>query len=85
MECLDEKQEYHALVDTNAIYFLAANWQAKVQKETTKKEHAQEDPEMWMHMLTIFQKPMRKGKYGRVMNIDVILSRRTFDVINLVP
>ena len=42
MECLDGKQEYHALVDTNAIYILAANWQAKVQKETAKKEHARE-------------------------------------------
>ena len=29
-------------MDTNAIYILAANWQAKVQKETAKKEHAQE-------------------------------------------
>ena len=85
MECLDEKQEYHALVDTNAIYILAANWQAKVQKETAKKEHAQEDSEMWMHRLTMFRKPMWKVKYGRVMNMDVILSRSTFYVIHLVP
>ena len=54
MECLDGKQEYHALVDTNANYLLAANWQAKVQKETAKKEHAQEDSEMWLHRLTTF-------------------------------
>ena len=67
------------------IYILAANWQAKVQKETAKKEHAQEDPEMWLRRLTAFRKPMRKGKYGRVMNIDMILSRSTFDVIHLVP
>ena len=85
MECLDRKQEYHALENTNAIYILAANWQAKVQKETSKKEHAQEDSEMWLHRLTKFRKPMRKGKCGRVMNTDVILSRSTFDVIHLVP
>ena len=56
MERLDGQQEYHALVDTNAIYILAANWQAKVQKETAKKEHAREDSEMWLHRLTIFRK-----------------------------
>ena len=67
------------------IYNTATNWQAKVQKETAKKEHAQEDSEIWMHRLTIFRKPMRKGKYGRVTNIDVRLSRSTFDVIHLVP
>ena len=85
MECLDGKQEYRALVDTNAIYILAANWHAKVRKETAKKEHAQEDSEMWLHRLTIFRKPMQKGKYGRVANIDVILSKSTLDVIHLVP
>ena len=85
MECLDGKQRYHALVDTNAIYILVAKWQTKVQKETANKEHAQEDSEMWLHRLTVFRKPMRKGKYGRVTNIDVILSRSTFGVIHLVP
>ena len=39
------------------------------------------NPEMWMHRSTTFRKPMQKGKYGRVMNIDVVLSRSTFDVI----
>ena len=38
------------------IYNLTAKWQAKVQKETAKKEHAREDSEMWMQRLTIFRK-----------------------------
>ena len=67
------------------IYNLTAKWQAKVQTKTAKKEHAQEDSEMWLHRLTTFRKPRRKGRYDRVMNIDVILSRSTFDVIHLVP
>ena len=57
----------------------------RFRRKLQRRNMLKKDPEMWLHRLTIFQKPMQKGKYGRVMNMDVILSRSTFDVIHLVP
>ena len=57
----------------------------RFRRKLQRRNMLEKDPEMWMQRLTIFRKPMRKGKCGRVANIDVILLKSTLDVIHLVP